>query len=108
MNDTEYHALADALLRRLETQMDAWLQADVIDIDTQRSGGMLELTFPDGSKIVVNKQPPLHEVWLAARAGGFHFRWDGSVWRDTKSGADFTALFNQEAARQAGRLLVLE
>jgi len=108
MNDTEYHALADALLRRLETQMDAWLQADVVDIDTQRSGGMLELTFPDGSKIVVNKQPPLHEIWLAARSGGFHFKWDGMAWRDTKSSADFLGLFTQEAARQAGIPLVLE
>jgi CyaY protein len=108
MNDTEYHAHADALLRRLEIQMDAWLQDDVIDIDTQRSGGVLELSFLDGSKIVVNKQPPLQEIWLAARAGGFHFKWDGAVWRDTKTGAEFVALFNEQASRQARKTLVLE
>jgi CyaY protein len=108
MNDTEYHAHADALLRRLEIQMDAWLQDDVIDIDTQRSGGVLELSFPDGSKIVVNKQPPLQEIWLAARAGGFHFKWDGAVWRDTKTGAEFVALFNEQASGQARKTLVLE
>lgn len=108
MNDTEYHAHADALLRRLEIQMDAWLQDDVIDIDTQRAGGVLELSFPDGSKIVVNKQPPLQEIWLAARAGGFHFKWDGAAWRDTKTGAEFVALFNEQASRQARKTLVLE
>lgn len=108
MNDTEYHAHADALLRRLEIQMDAWLQDDVIDIDTQRAGGVLELTFPAGSKIVVNKQPPLHEIWLAARAGGYHFKWDGAAWRDTKNGADFVAVFNEQASLQGGKTLVLE
>jgi iron donor protein CyaY len=60
------------------------------------------------SKIVVNKQPPLQEIWLAARAGGFHFKWDGAVWRDTKTGAEFVALFNEQASRQARKTLVLE
>ena len=79
MTDSDFHALADALLRRLETQADRWLQDDVVDIDPQRAGGLLELLFPDGSKIVVNKQPPLHEIWLASRAGGYHFGWDGAA-----------------------------
>jgi CyaY protein len=108
MNDTDYHLLADALLGRIEAQMDRWLQADVVDIDTHRTGGLLELSMPDGSKLVINKQPPLHEVWLASKAGGYHFGWDGSVWRDNKSGADFYSVFNEQASRQAGRSLVLE
>lgn len=108
MTDSDFHALADALLRRLETQADRWLQGDVIDIDTQRAGSLLELLFPDGSKIVVNKQPPLHEIWLASRAGGYHFAWDGSTWRDSKSGQAFEQVFNEQASRQAGRPLVLE
>lgn len=107
LTDSEYHRLADALLRRLEAQADVWLQADVIDIDTQRSGGLLELAFPDRSKLVVNTQPPLHEVWLASKAGGFHFRHAQGRWLDTKSGEDFEAVFNREASRQAGRALML-
>lgn len=107
MTDSDYHARAEDLLRRLEVQMDDWLQTDVIDIDSQRSGGLLELSFPDGSKIVVNKQPPLHEIWLATRAGGFHFGWDGSAWRDTKSGDTFEAVFGAHASRQAGKQLTL-
>ena len=50
----------------------------------QRTGGLLELAFPDGTKIVVNTQPPLHELWLAARAGGFHFQHVGGRWLDTR------------------------
>ncbi|MBB5203293.1 CyaY protein [Inhella inkyongensis] len=107
MTDSEYHAQADALLRRLETQMDRWLEDDVIDIDTQRAGGLLELSFPDRSKLVINKQPPLHEIWLASRAGGFHFRWVDMAWRDTKTAQTFEQVFDEQASRQAGRPLQL-
>ncbi len=107
LTDPDYHQTADRLLRRIEAQADAWLQADVIDIDTQRSGGLLELSFPDRSKVVVNMQPPLHEVWLASRAGGFHFQWGGSAWVDTKTGHTFDAVFNEQVSLHAGRALAL-
>ncbi|WP_106489888.1 iron donor protein CyaY, partial [Escherichia coli] len=77
LSDADYHAKAHALLARIEAQIDAWLEADVADIDANRTGGLLELTLPGGSKIVINTQPPLQEIWLAARAGGYHCRWDG-------------------------------
>ena len=74
LSDSEYTRLTQALLAHIESCTDRWLQDDVIDIDARRTGGMLEMSFPDGSVIVVNTQPPLHEVWLAARGGGFHYR----------------------------------
>jgi CyaY protein len=105
LQDTEYQAVADRVLAAIERQCDDWLQQGVIDIDTHRAGGLVELEFPDGSKVVVNKQPPLHEIWLAARNGGFHFKWDGSAWRDTRDGVDFFARLSDEASRQAGQPL---
>lgn len=107
MTDSEYHKRADALLASLEAQTDRWLQDDVIDIDAQRTGGLLEMTLPDRSKLVVNKQPPLHEIWLASRAGGYHFNWDGAVWRDTKTGVAFAQVFDEQLSLQAGRRLQL-
>jgi CyaY protein len=105
LSDAEYHERTDALLTHIEDTCDRWLQDDVIDIDTQRTGGLLELQFPGGSKIIVNTQPPLHELWLAARDGGFHYRWDGSAWRDTRDGSEFVASLSTQASRQAGRTL---
>jgi CyaY protein len=105
LQDTEYQAAADRVLAAIERQCDDWLQQGVIDIDTHRAGSLVELEFPDGSKIVVNKQPPLHEIWLAARNGGFHFKWLDSAWRDTRDGADFFARLSDEASRQAGQPL---
>jgi CyaY protein len=75
-----------------------------VDIDTHRTGGLLELTFPTGSKIVLNTQPPLHELWMAARAGGYHFRWNGSAWID-REGHDFFQALSARATEQAGTSL---
>ncbi len=105
LSDLQYQQATSALLSRIEACADRWLQDDVVDIDTHRTGGLLELSFPNGSKIIINTQPPLHEVWLAARAGGYHYRWVDGAWRDTRDGSEFIASLNQHASQQAGRPL---
>ncbi len=105
LSDTDYQRETSALLARIEATVDRWLQDDVIDIDTHRTGGLLELSFPNGSKIVINTQPPLHEVWLAARHGGFHYRWADGQWRDTRDGSEFIGALSQHASQQAGLAL---
>ncbi len=105
LSDADYLRLTAALLANVEATADRWLQADVIDIDTHRTGGLLELSFPNGSKIIVNTQPPLHEVWLAARGGGFHYRWAGDAWRDTRDGSEFMAALSHHASQQGGQML---
>jgi CyaY protein len=108
LSDAQYHALAMALLSGIELQIDRWLQHDVVDIDTARTGGLLELSLPDGSKLVVNTQPPLQEIWLAARRGGFHFRQLDGRWRDTKTDQEFYATLSDCASEQSGRALRFE
>lgn len=105
LSDAEYQRETSALLARIEAAADRWLQDDVIDIDTHRTGGLLELAFPNGSKIIINTQPPLHELWLAARGGGFHYRWVDGLWRDTRDGSEFIAALSQHASLQAGQPL---
>ncbi|MDP1649966.1 MAG: iron donor protein CyaY [Rubrivivax sp.] len=105
LSDADYNRETAALLSRIEATTDRWLDADVVDIDTQRTGGLLELSFADGGKIVVNTQPPLHEVWLAARAGGYHYRWVDGHWLDTRDGSEFYAALSQHASQQAGKVL---
>ena len=105
LTDADYQRETSALLARVEAATDRWLQDDVIDIDTHRTGGLLELSFPNGSKIIVNTQPPLHEVWLAARGGGFHYRWVAGRWCDTRDGSEFIAALSAHASLQAGKAL---
>jgi CyaY protein len=45
----------------------------------------------------------LHEVWLAARAGGFHYRWNGAQWLDTRDGSEFYDALSRHASAQAGK-----
>ena len=104
LSDADYHAKAHALLARIEAQVDAWLDDDVVDIDSHRTGGLLELSMPGNSKIVINTQPPLQEIWLAARSGGYHFKWDGSRWVD-REGQEFLARLSRSASEQAGQAL---
>ena len=105
LTDADYQRLTHAVLVAIEATVDRWLQDDVIDIDPQRTGGLLELSFPDGSKIIVNTQPPLQELWLAARGGGFHYRHLDGRWLDTKDGSEFFSRLSAEASAQAGRPL---
>ena len=102
MTDAEYTRRAHATLAAVETTIDRWLDDDVIDIDTHRTGGLLELSFPGGSKIILNTQPPLQELWMAARAGGYHYRWVDGAWRDTRSADEFFGALSAQASAQGG------
>ncbi len=105
LSDVDYQRETGLLLARIEAATDRWLQEDVIDIDSQRTGGLLELSFPNGSKIIINTQPPLHEVWLAARDGGFHYRWVAGQWVNTRDGSEFVRALSQHASAQGGMQL---
>ena len=104
----EYETTTRAVLAAIEATADRLLQDDVIDIDAGRTGGLLELAFPNGSRIVVNTQPPLQELWLAAQSGGFHFRSVGGRWIDGRDGGEFFDVLSACASAQAGRPLRFE
>ena len=71
------------------------------------AGGVLEIEFEDGSKIIVNRHAVAKEIWVAARAGGFHFRWDGAAWVDTRDGQELMQKLSALASQQAGETVVL-
>ena len=106
LSDSEFNRLSQAALACIEATVDRWLDTDVVDIDSQRTGGLLELSLPGGSKIIINTQPPLHELWLAARAGGHHYRQVAGRWIDTRDGSEFFDALTTHVSAQAGQALV--
>ena len=102
MTDLEFMDLAERLLRAVEAGCDALNDETDADIDNQRTGGMVTLTFPNRSQIVINLQRPLHEVWMAAKSGGYHYRHVEGHWRDTKGGDEFFAALSRAASEQSG------
>jgi CyaY protein len=105
MTDLEYLDHAEAVLRSVEACCDRLNEDTQTDIDAQRVGGMVTLVFENRSQIVVNLQKPLHEIWLAARCGGFHYRFDGARWMDTKGHGEFFEHLTRCATEQAGQPL---
>ena len=104
MDDKDFNRLADAMLARIETA----LEASDADIDFELgAGGVLEIEFADGSKIIVNRHGVAKEIWVAAKAGGFHFRWDGGAWCDTRDNTELLARLSALASQQAGESVTL-
>jgi CyaY protein len=99
MTDTEFEALAETTLAAVERTV----EAAGLDIDLQVKGaGVLELEFQDGSKMIVNRHAAAREIWVAAKAGGFHFRHDGKAWRDTRDGGELFAALSKLVSAQGG------
>lgn len=104
MNESEFAALAGTAMADIERR----LEASGADIDFElAAGGVLEIEFADGSKIIVNRHAAAREIWVAARAGGFHFRHDGGAWRDTRDGEELLAKLARLASAQAGEVVNL-
>lgn len=106
MTDLEFLDRAEALLRSVELTCDRINDTSDADIDSQRNGGVVTLTFANRTQIIINLQKPLHEVWMAAKSGGYHYRFDGAQWQDTKGQGDFYAQLNRDATTQSGLPLV--
>ena len=104
MTDSEFEALTDAALARIEQAVDA----SGLDVDLQsKAGGVLEIEFENGTKMVVNRHAAAREIWVAAKSGGFHFHWDGSAWRDTRDGSELFAALSKLVSAQGGQGVVL-
>jgi CyaY protein len=102
MTDQEYMDQAESLLRAVESACDRINEDSDADIDNQRVGAMLTLTFANRSQIIINLQKPLQEVWMAAKSGGYHYRWVAGSWQDTKGQGEFFAALSDNASRQSG------
>jgi CyaY protein len=105
MTDPEFMDRAETLLKAVEACCDQINDETDADVDNQRVGGMVTLTFADRSQIIINLQKPLQEVWMAAKSGGYHYRWMDGQWQDTKGQGEFFAALSRNASNQTGREL---
>jgi CyaY protein len=103
MTETEFLDLAESTLNEIETKFDQLFEQDVVDVECKRIGNVLEIEFVEnGSKIIVNSQAPLQEMWVAARAGGFHYKRVGDEWRNTRDDSELFASLSHYASQQGG------
>jgi len=107
MNETGFLAFSLDVLQAIARQADAWQAAHDVDVEAELSGNVLTLTFADDSQIIVNSQTAVQEIWVAARSGGFHYRYDGGRWCDTRGGPDLADALSQMCSEAAGQVLVV-
>lgn len=108
MEELAFNALADAELARIE----AALEDCGADIDIEpKPGGVLEIEFENGTKMIINRHSAAREIWVAAKSGGFHFRPEGGIeggrWIATRDGAELYALLSELVREQSGTTVTL-
>ena len=108
IDDKQFYQLGSNLLQSIEVALEAADDELDLDLDVERQGGnVINIRFRDKSVIVVNTQPPLHEIWVAAKSGGYHYRWAGTMtnplWLDTKTGKELLSDLTEFASAQAGQ-----
>jgi CyaY protein len=86
MTESEFHLAVDMIIARIERALEG-----APDLDFDKAGGILTVECADGSRLIVNRQTPNREIWIAAKSGGFHYAFRDGAWRDTRSGAELLA-----------------
>jgi CyaY protein len=112
IDDKQFYQLGSNLLQSIEVALEAADDALDLDLDVERQGGnVINIRFRDRSVIVVNTQAPLHEIWVAAKSGGYHYRWAGTLasplWLDTKTGREILSDLSEFASNQAGQAVTI-
>ena len=87
ISEAEYGELVDQTFEAVELALD---EIDS-DLDYEAGGGVLTVQFENGTTMVFSRQPPVRQLWFAARAGGFHYEYDPAAgdWRNTRDGSLF-------------------
>jgi len=113
INDKQFYQLGANVLHSIEFALEAADDELDLDLDVERQGGnVINIRFKDRSVIVVNTQAPLHEIWVAAKSGGYHYRWAGTtsqpLWLDTKTGRELLSDLSEFASAQAGQAVKIQ
>lgn len=103
LSEAQFHHLVDQTQRQVEDAYDD----SGLDLDLENAGGVLTVKFDNGSQVILSRQPPLVQLWVAARSGGYHFDWDGQHWVCDSSPETLGALLVRVTLEQTGESVAL-
>jgi CyaY protein len=103
MNESQYHQMTEDLLISIEEMLDEC----EVDIDYESAGSILSMTFENGTKIIINKQPPLQQLWVATKFNGHHFNFQDDLWIDERTGVEFWSFLDEACSKQAEQAISL-
>lgn len=101
MNITQFRTLTEQLFSNIEVYLDDYSEEHDIDIDYETNGNVITISFPNSSKIIVNTQEPLYQVWLATSKQGYHFDYIDDQWICSRTNQNFKTVFSDSVAEQS-------
>lgn len=106
MTESEFYKLADGTLEQIQNALDA----QEVDFDYEIGAGMFNLEFENGVKIILSRQTPLAQLWLATPTGAYHFDYDPSkkAWLEEKSKESLFSVLSRHCSEQSGKAVQLE
>jgi CyaY protein len=104
MNESEFNDKVDQTLMDIE---DAIEEAE-LDIDYDTAAGILTLVFENDSKVIINRQTPLKQLWVAAKSGGYHLNYVKDDWVLESGAESLYPLLNRVCTEQSDDTVVLE
>lgn len=106
LSEARFHDLIDEVQEEVEDVFD---DSD-LDVDLESSAGVLTIRFENGSQVILSRQEPLRQLWVAARSGGFHFDYDEASgrWICDTSGEQLGELLSRVTLEQVGEELAFE
>lgn len=108
MTESEFLQLIESTLRGIEDALERAMATVDVDVECNLAGNILEIEFMEkGTKIIINSQSPMRELWVAAPSGGHHFRFIQGCWTDTRSAQELYATLSAIVSFQIGKDLVL-
>jgi len=109
MGEQGFTKLAAEALERLEADIEQSAVAADVDLELSRQGNVIEIEFEDRSRMVINSHEAAGEIWVAARAGGYHFKpAAGGAWIDGRSGRELRSMLAELLSAQAGTPMALD
>ena len=104
MNPGEFNEKIDDMLSTIEDALDDC----ETDLDWDLVGGVLTIECENGSQVIINRQEPTLQIWVAARSGGYHFDYhqDGDCWKQDE--LELFTLLNQALSEQSGENVTLK
>lgn len=107
MTESEFEDRVSKILDVIEAQSDDWFERLDVDVDSKREANVLSLLFDNKTPVVINSQAPMQEIWVAAPTGGFHYRFDGQKWVDTRGGLDLQAALTEIFTQATGHAVTV-
>jgi CyaY protein len=102
MNDAIYRELTESLYSRIEELIDILIEENDSALDYENNGGVLTILCEDtNTQVIISRQQASHEVWVAAKSGGFHCTYKNDEWFCSKTNESLATLLTRTCSEQS-------